>query len=278
MSVYKNLSKVRYVLAIAAGKGGVGKSSLCVGLGLALQAAGYSVGLWDADIYGPSLARMLPQEQPPKIDGEGGLFPAQSHGMKVFSLGYGKKGEEATVVRAPIVNGLLIECLRDVVWGELDYLLIDYPPGTGDIQLTIMQEIALSGVILVTTPQNISFIDVRKTIQMCHQMETPILGIVENMSYFVDPHSGQKHKIFGEGAGMQLSETYGFPLLGEMPLDPNFCKCADEGEDVLTVYPDSLASKNLHEIALSVRDLLFVRESTEKALLKSFTFIWKEMD
>lgn len=272
---FKNISNIRYVIAVAAGKGGVGKSSVSVGLALSLKQAGFEVGVLDADIYGPSIAKMMPLEEGIVRD-DVSFYPGSFQGVKTFSLAYLKPEGEAMIVRAPVANGLILQCIRDVSWGALDYLIVDFPPGTGDIQLTLMQEVSFSGAILVTTPQEISLIDVQKAAQMFHSMGVPILGIVENMAYFEEPSSQAKHYLFGKGGGGKLSKLFGAPLLGEIPIDPNLCLCGDLGLSVIKKFPGTISVKKFQEIALLAGDILFELESLDGKYLKNFELVWEE--
>lgn len=231
------LSQIKYIVAIAAGKGGVGKSSITVNLALALRRLGCRVGIMDTDIYGPSIRKMLPEDRAPMQKGEE-IVPAQCKGIKMISMAYFRPENEAAVIRAPIANGLISQFINYVVWGELDFLLIDFPPGTGDIQITLSQQAHLSGAIMVTTPQEVAVMDVRKAIHLFQQVKVPIIGIVENMSYY---HPGARSEAvypFGRGGGTKLAEEMGVPLLGSIPLDPEICKSGDEGRS-LFIQEDS---------------------------------------
>ena len=274
-SIQKNLGAVRYIVAVAAGKGGVGKSSLAVNLGLSLQKAGYQVGIFDADIYGPSLGMMMPLEKPLSVS-EDKILPGLFQGVEVVSLSHLKT--EAMMVRAPVANGLILECGKKIAWGELDYLIVDFPPGTGDIQLTLMQTLPFSGAVLVTTPQEISLLDVGKAAHMFHHMGVPIVGVVENMSYFIDP-AGIKHRFFGEGGGKKIAERFGFPFLGEVPVDPEVSRCGDLGIALPFACEKSPAGAAFEEIAKKVAKILYTLEEAEKACLsKQFEYTWKEME
>ena len=276
----QTLGKIRYFIAVAAGKGGVGKSSVSVNLALVLQNMGYNVGVLDADIYGPSLAKMLPPKILPRVDPDcfENLLPAQSHGLQTMSISYLREENEAMIVRAPIANGVIIQFLKQVSWGELDYLIVDFPPGTGDVQLTLMQSLPFSGALLVTTPQDLALIDVRKAAHMFHQMGIPILGVIENMSYFEEPSTKLRHYIFGSGGGKRLSDLFGAPFLGEIPLDPSVCSCGDQGLSLLATCPESSALDAYKNIAKGVRDILFDMESCEGNYLKRFELIWQEKE
>lgn len=223
-------SKIRFIVAIAAGKGGVGKSSLTTLLAEALDKAGYAVGVLDADLYGPSIGHMMPAEA-----SSDSWTPRMFGKIKVFSM------DSAMHARAPVVNALLLEAIQKVKWGELDYLLVDFPPGTGDIQLTLLQNIPFAGVVLLTLPQEISLIDVRKAAKMFPLMGVPILGVIENMSYYQE---GDKTKyLFGKGGGERLSLDLGAPLLEEIPINPLLCESLDNGRCFFSEKIDKLAEK-----------------------------------
>lgn len=220
-------STVKSIVAIAAGKGGVGKSTLSVNLALALQEKGLRVGILDADIYGPSIGKMLTPERLPMRRGDR-VVPALSRGIKLLSLAYFRESGESTAVRAPIANGIITQFLTAIDWGELDVLLIDFPPGTGDIQLTIAQKAKLSCAILITTPQEVALLDVRRARHLFSKVGVEILGVVENMSYF-KTKSGEIYFPFGEGGGERLAGEIGAPLLAKVPLDEALAKASDLG-------------------------------------------------
>jgi ATP-binding protein involved in chromosome partitioning len=222
------VTNIHHIIGIAAGKGGVGKSSVTTHLALALQQLGFKVGVMDTDIYGPSIRRMLPEDQMPSQNGDR-IVPAISRGIKMISMAYFRKEDEAAVVRAPIANGIIQQFIKNVDWGELDYLLIDFPPGTGDIQLTLSQNANLTGAIMVTTPQEVALLDVRKAMKMFYQVKVPIIGVVENMSYYVVPGTNQRVFPFGKEGGTRLAEESGFSLLGEIPINAELTRCGDEG-------------------------------------------------
>lgn len=224
-------SHVKNIIGIAAGKGGVGKSTLTVNLARALQRMGYAVGVMDTDLYGPSIRRMLPEDHMPNQQGEK-IVPANSKGIKLISMAYFRPEEEATAVRAPIANKILGQFINGVEWGELDFLLIDFPPGTGDIQLTLGQQARLNGAVMVTTPQEVALMDVRKAIHLFDQVQVPVIGIVENMSYYRDEKTGEAHYLFGQGGGRRLAQEYGVPFLGEIPIDSKISFCGDEGKSL----------------------------------------------
>ncbi len=274
------LHKVRYIVAVAAGKGGVGKSTLSVNLALSLKNKGYSVGVLDADIYGPSLAKMLPKETSfrSSADFPDMLIPFESKGLKVMSLSYLRSGLDPLAVRAPIVNNLILQFLFQVEWGELDYLIIDMPPGTGDVQLTIMQKIQLSGALMVTTPQGVALEDVKKALHMFHQMNVPVLGVVENMSYFQEPISKIIYYPLGKGGGEKLSSEFGLPFLGEIPLDSQISESSDRGASVFDLSFSSPAVASFENISGHLMDHLYALESWEKDCLKEFEMPWEIKD
>lgn len=224
-------SSIQSIIGIAAGKGGVGKSCVTVNLALALKELGFKVGVMDTDIYGPSIRRMLPEDQMP-VQNQDRITPAISRGIKLISMAYFRREDEAAVVRAPIANGIIQQFIKNVDWGELDYLLIDFPPGTGDVQLTLSQSAKLSGAIMVTTPQEVALMDVRKAMHLFYQVKVPIIGVVENMSFYQLPGSSQRVYPFGQGGGARLAEESGFSLLGEIPIDPEISKCGDAGSSI----------------------------------------------
>jgi len=240
------------VVGIVAGKGGVGKSTVTAILAQALSIKGYSVGVIDADIYGPSMRKMLPEMCSPKQHPAhpDWIIPAQSIlGIKLISMAFFKGEYEPAVVRAPIANAVIKQFLTQIDWGELDFLLIDFPPGTGDIQLTLMQQGALSGAVVVTTPQEVAALDVCKTMQMLGQMKVPIIGVIENMSYFEAMLGGERFYPFGKDGGRALAEKFAVPFLSEIPLDPLICECADCGKAVFKEYPAAICVQAFEKIA-----------------------------
>jgi ATP-binding protein involved in chromosome partitioning len=272
------LQKVRYILAIAAGKGGVGKSTVAVNTALALKKMGYSVGVLDADLYGPSLPRMLPVEKKAlELDERSYLKPFTSSGIAVMSLGYLRKDSEALAVRAPIANSVISQFLLQVDWGELDYLIIDLPPGTGDIHLTLLQSISLSGALIVTTPQNVALMDVRKAVIMLHEARAPVLGVIENMSHFVEPISGAIYYPFGSGGGERLSKEFGIPFFGEIPLDASISACADRGESIFNIA-STPCLKAFENLCKQIVDELYDVECLEGDYLKEFSIDWSSYE
>lgn len=242
------LPGVKFVVAVASGKGGVGKSTVAANLALALQMHGNRVGLMDADIYGPSVPIMMGV---PQVDPQNTAFPIERYGLKLMSMGFIVNPNQAVIWRGPMVHKAVSQFLTDIDWGKLDYLVIDLPPGTGDAQLTLTQTAPLSGAVIVTTPQEVSLIDARKGLEMFRQVRVPLLGIVENMSYFIGD-DGKRYDIFRHGGGRKLAEAAGIPLLGEIPIDPRVALCGDEGEPIVHKYADSPVSKAYLDLATTI--------------------------
>lgn len=229
---------IRNAVAVASGKGGVGKTTVAVNLAVALARAGARVGLLDADIYGPNVPLMMGVGEMPEPR-EGRLIPAQAHGVRVMSIGFLVPPGQPLIWRGPMLHSAIRQFIADVEWGELDYLVIDLPPGTGDVQLTLVQKIPLSGAVIVTTPQDVALADAIKGIQMFQEVKTPILGIVENMSFYVCPHCGEQSEIFGFGGGERTAERYDVPLLGRIPLDTAIRQGGDIGHPIVVSEPES---------------------------------------
>lgn len=239
---------VRNVIAVGSGKGGVGKSTVSVGLALALAESGAKVGLLDADIWGPNIPQMLGVQTPPRQSG-GKILPALTHGVRMISMGFFVDESTPIIWRGPMVGKMVEQLLTDVEWGELDYLVVDLPPGTGDASLTLAQAIPLSGLVVVATPQEVALADASKALAMFQQLNVPILGIVENMSYFLCPHCSERTEIFGHGGAHRMAEEHGVPLLGELPLDPVIRAGGDVGQPILVVAPESPISESFRGIA-----------------------------
>ncbi|HSH99986.1 MAG TPA: iron-sulfur cluster carrier protein ApbC [Reyranella sp.] len=230
---------VKHIIAVASGKGGVGKSTTAVNLALGLSANGVATGLLDADIYGPSMPRMLGvKEKPESADGKM-LKPIERYGLRTMSIGYIVAEDTPMIWRGPMVSSALEQMLRDVLWGELDVLVVDMPPGTGDAQLTLAQRVALSGAVIVSTPQDIALIDARKGLSMFRKVAVPVLGIVENMSYFLCPKCGERSEIFGHGGAREEADKLGVPFLGEVPLHLDIRTTSDSGHPIVVAKPDS---------------------------------------
>jgi ATP-binding protein involved in chromosome partitioning len=243
---------VRSVIAVASGKGGVGKSTVATNLALALAGTLPRVGLMDADVYGPSIPLMLGITDRPKTDDTGRILPVTAHGLPVISMGL-FLGERTPVIwRGPMVTKLLTEFLRNVEWGELDCLVIDLPPGTGDVQLTIVQQVLLSGGVIVTTPQDVALLDVQRGISMFQQVHAPVLGVIENMSYHVCPGCGARADLFGHGGGARMAAQFGIPFLGEVPLLRAVRAAADDGRPFLVAEPEHPVSRVFRDIAARV--------------------------
>jgi ATP-binding protein involved in chromosome partitioning len=239
---------VRHVIAVASGKGGVGKSTVAVNLAAALHAKGMRVGLCDCDLYGPSVAMMCGSATRPSADEEGRILPVERHGLKLMSMGFLLEEDSPAVLRGPMVTRYTQQFLRNVLWGDLDVLVLDLPPGTGDIQLTIVQTVPLAGAVIVTTPQEVALIDARKAVSMFAKTNVPILGILENMSGFIDPE-GRRHEIFGSGGGEREALRLGVPFLGSLPLDPALRIAGDEGTPLTISSPGSPVSRTISDVA-----------------------------
>jgi ATP-binding protein involved in chromosome partitioning len=244
------LTGVRNVVAVASGKGGVGKSTVAANLALALARTGASVGLMDCDVYGPSVPLMLGVSGPPQTTTDRKIVPKQGHGLKLMSIGF--LADTPVIWRGPMVHGLIRQFLTDVMWGELDYLVLDMPPGTGDAALTLTQTAPLSGAVIVTTPQEVALIDARKGLQMFQRVRVPVLGIVENMSYFVCDGCSAQHHIFGQGGADRVARELGVPVIGRIPLQPDVVTSGDSGKPIVLSAPDSPAARALVELAGSV--------------------------
>jgi ATP-binding protein involved in chromosome partitioning len=243
------LPLIKNMIAVASGKGGVGKSTVATNLALALSQAGHRVGLMDADIYGPSVPLMMGIRG--TIDQHTTPLPLECYGIRLMSIGFIVPPTQAVIWRGPMVDRALRQFLTDLDWGPLDYLVIDLPPGTGDAQLTLTQHAPLTGAIIVTTPQDVSLIDARKGLEMFRQVRVPVLGIVENMSYFVGD-DGKRYDIFRHGGGRKLAQEAGVPFLGEVPIDPRVAECGDQGDPIVHKHPDSPAGKAYEALAATV--------------------------
>ncbi|HLG45365.1 MAG TPA: iron-sulfur cluster carrier protein ApbC [Reyranella sp.] len=240
---------VKHIIAVASGKGGVGKSTTAVNLALGLAANGVATGLLDADIYGPSMPRMLAvKEKPESADGKM-LKPIERYGLRTMSIGYIVNEDTPMIWRGPMVSSALEQMLRDVQWGELDVLVVDMPPGTGDAQLTLAQRVALAGAVIVSTPQDIALVDARKGLSMFRKVAVPVLGIVENMSYFLCPKCGERSEIFGHGGAHEEADKLGVPFLGEVPLHLDIRTTSDSGHPIVVAMPDSPHAQVYRNIA-----------------------------
>jgi len=258
------LPGVKNTIAIASGKGGVGKSTIAVNLAVALAKDGAKVGLIDADIYGPSIPLMMGIKEKPRVyqDKETmKMLPLENFGIKLMSIGFLIDDNAPVIWRGPMASGAVKQFLSDVAWGELDYLIFDMPPGTGDIQLTLAQTIPLTGAVIVTTPQEVSLIDARKGLKMFHRVNVPVLGIIENMSYFIAPDTGIKYDIFGNGGGENLSVELEAPFLGGIPIDPRVRIGGDKGIPIVFDIPDSEHAKIIYSIARKLAAQISIRNS-----------------
>jgi ATP-binding protein involved in chromosome partitioning len=240
---------IRNIIAVGAGKGGVGKSTTAVNLAVALRLKGARVGLIDADVYGPNIPQMLGTTEQPEGNEEKKIIPIEAHGLKVISMGMMVPPDQPIIWRGPMLHSAIQQFMGGVVWGELDYLVVDLPPGTGDITLSMAQSVPVAGAVVVTTPQGVSVSDVRKAVAMFRQLNIPVLGAVENMSYFACPHCNERTDIFGHGGGAKMAQELGIPFLGEVPIDTRVRTGGDEGTPIVEAFPDAPAAKALAEVA-----------------------------
>ena len=240
---------IRNIIAVGAGKGGVGKSTTAVNLAVALQRKGARVGLMDADVYGPNTPQMLGIEGGPEVSEAKHMIPPEAFGIKVISMGMLVPADQPIIWRGPMLHGAVQQFMRDVEWGELDYLIVDLPPGTGDVSLSMAQSVPVAGAVVVTTPQGVSVSDVRKAVAMFRQLNIPVLGVVENMSYFVCGHCQERTEIFGHGGGARMAEDLSIPLLGQIPIDTRVRAGGDEGRPIVNAAPESPAAKAFAEVA-----------------------------
>ena len=252
ISMDELIPDVKNIIAVASGKGGVGKTTIAVNLALALARTGAKVGLLDADIYGPSVPLMLGAEADPQVL-KNKIQPPNVEGIKVISMGFFyEQSQQAGIYRGPIVSGIIKQFLTDVEWGSLDYLIIDLPPGTGDAPLTMAQTIPVTGIIIVTTPQDVAMNVAVKALGMFSKLNVPIVGVIENMSYLQCPHCSEHISIFGKGGGQKISEKFGIPFLGEIPLSPQIMEGSDKGKPVIVSDPDSIQANALRKVAKTI--------------------------
>ncbi len=250
-------SRIRHIVAVASGKGGVGKSTVAVNLAIALQKEGAkAAGLCDCDIYGPSIPLMLGTQESPQVTPEQRLVPIERFGLRVMSMGLLLDTNQPAVLRGPLVTRYTQEFLRNVDWGDLDVLVLDLPPGTGDIQLTIVQTVRLSGAVVVTTPQEVALIDARKAVGMFEKVNVPLLGVLENMSYFLCPGDQNRYDVFGAGGGRREAERIGVPFLGEIPLEIAIRESGDLGVPIVLAEPDRPSSRAFRDAAKKILDSL----------------------
>lgn len=246
------VANIRHAIAVSSGKGGVGKSTVAANLAAALAATGRTVGLLDADIYGPDIPLMFGENRKPRVTGAKGqekIVPLEAHGVRLMSLGFLLEPEQPAIMRGPLISGILKQFLEQVEWGQLDYLIVDMPPGTGDAQLSLVQTVNLEGAVMVTTPQEVSTSDVRRAIRMFERVNTKVLGVIENMAGLECPHCKQHVDVFGHGGGHTLAHDMHAPFLGEIPLDPQVRIAGDEGTPTAIVAPDSAAGRAFRNMA-----------------------------
>jgi ATP-binding protein involved in chromosome partitioning len=243
---------VKHLVAVASGKGGVGKTTVAVNLAIALERMGASVGLLDADVYGPNVPLMLGTEEQPQAISERQILPVGAYGLKIISMGLLNPGDKPMIWRGPMLHSVMQQFLRSVVWGDLDYLIVDLPPGTGDVQLSLIQSVSLTGAVLVTTPSAVALQDVRKAVEMFRQVNVDVLGIVENMGYFTCPHCQERVDIFGHGEGRKLADLYGVPLLGEIEIDPQIRIGGDSGKPVASLGENAPGARSIYAMARAV--------------------------
>jgi ATP-binding protein involved in chromosome partitioning len=250
---------IRNIVAVGAGKGGVGKSTTAVNLALALLRRGARVGLMDADVYGPNIPQMLGVEGQPEVSDDKRMIPPVGHGLKVMSMGMLVPPDQPVIWRGPMLHGAVQQFMRDVEWGELDYLVVDLPPGTGDVSLSMSQSVPVAGAVVVTTPQGVSVSDVRKAVAMFRQLNIPVLGVVENMSYFVCGHCQERTDIFGHGGGARMAQDLGIPLLGEVPIDTRVRSGGDEDQPIMAAVPDAPAAQAFMDVAGKVASQISIQ-------------------
>jgi len=250
-AIEKEIAGIRHIVAVSSGKGGVGKSTVAVNLAVSLAQMGARTGILDTDVYGPNVPIMLGGNDMPEVRGNN-IVPPVYHGVKTMSIGLLNPGDKAVIWRGPMLHSAVQQFLRQVEWGELDYLVVDMPPGTGDVQLSMAQMVALAGAVLVTTPQEVALADVRKAYSMFEQLNVPVLGIVENMSFFECPNDGAKFFIFGNGGGEALAERYGVPFLGGIPIAINIREGGDLGVPIVVSAPDSPQAQAFRNVAQNV--------------------------
>jgi ATP-binding protein involved in chromosome partitioning len=243
---------VRHIIAVGSGKGGVGKSTVAVNLALSFAAEGLRVGILDADLYGPSVPRLLGLEGKPAVRNDGVFEPHEAYGLKAMSIGPMLTADQAVVWRGPMATSALRQLLRESAWGDLDILVVDLPPGTGDIQISLVQQVPLAGAVIVSTPQDLALIDAKKAIDMLRRTNVPLFGLVENMSYFIAPDTGNRYDIFGHGGAQSAAAPMGLPFLGEIPLVMSIRETSDAGRPVVATSPQSAEAKAFRAIAVRI--------------------------
>src|SRR5579883_2644113 len=263
------LPGVSSIIAVGSGKGGVGKTTLAVNLAIALARLGNKVGLLDADVYGPNVPLMLGSSEAPSIAGENRILPTERYGLKVISVGLLSPGDKPLVWRGPMLHSVIKQFLSQVEWGQLDYLVVDLPPGTGDVVISLTQTVPLTGAVVVTTPSDVSLQDARKAIEMFRQVKVDILGIVENMSYFVCPHCGHEIDVFSKGGGERTANQFSIPFLGSIELDPDIRKGGDMGNPVALQGPENPHAKSIYAFAGKVIERSKeIRESSPDSVIQ----------
>jgi len=269
------MPNAKHIIAVASGKGGVGKSTVAVNFAIALAQTGARVGLLDADIYGPNVPMMTGTEGKQLTGAPSGkIAPIEKYGLKIVSIGFANQGDAAVIWRGPLVGRMIQQFLTDVEWGDLDYLIVDMPPGTGDAQLTLSQSVALTGAVIVSTPQDVALSDAKKGINMFRKVNVPVLGLIENMSYFACPHCGERTEIFSHGGAKTAAKKFDVPFLGEVPLDIRIREGGDQGEPIVTQKNDSPIKEAFHKIAaqLSAQVNAPAAEKEKSILGKVFKF------
>ena len=246
------IAGVKNLVAVASGKGGVGKTTVAVNLAIALKTLGFTVGLLDADVYGPNVPVMLGTNEQPRAVDDKTIIPVEAYGVKMISMGLLNPGDKPLVWRGPMLHSVMQQFLRSVQWGALDYLIVDLPPGTGDVQLSLIQSVSVTGAVVVTTPSLVALADVRKAVEMFRQVNVEILGVVENMSYFNCPHCSGRIDVFGHGEGQHMAKNFGVPFLGEIEIDPQIRIGGDTGKPVASLGEDSPGGKSVYAVARNV--------------------------
>jgi ATP-binding protein involved in chromosome partitioning len=246
------IAGVKNLVAVASGKGGVGKTTVAVNLAIALKKLGATVGLLDADVYGPNVPVMLGTNEQPRALDDKTIIPVEAYGVKMISMGLLNPGDKPLVWRGPMLHSVMQQFLRSVQWGTLDYLIVDLPPGTGDVQLSLIQSVSVTGAVVVTTPSIVALADVRKAVEMFRQVNVEILGVVENMSYFNCPHCNGRIDVFGHGEGQHMAKNFGVPFLGEIEIDPQIRIGGDTGKPVASLGEDAPGGKSVYAVARSV--------------------------
>jgi len=258
---------IRNVIAVGSGKGGVGKSTVACNLAVSLALEGARVGLMDADVYGPNQPQMMGIGNfEPTVSHDNKMEPPTAYGVKVMSMGFLMQPDQPVIWRGPMLHGAIKQFLQDVIWGELDYLVVDLPPGTGDVQISLCQSVPLSGAVIVTTPQSIAVSDVRKAVAMFKKLNVGLLGVIENMGEFVCPHCHKTSEIFSHGGAKALAEKNGIPFIGSVPLDPSICQTGETGKPISASQPDSIPAKAFRDLARKVAAQVSIRNATHKPL------------